>query len=193
MVRVSWTEAMAFCDWLSATTGRRFTLPSEAQWEYACRAGSAEAFSFGPVDADYTRQANLADQKLREFVCHTYKKEREPWLNASKYDDWIPKDLRFNDGGFLSDGVGLYEPNAWGLHDMHGNVSEWCKDLRSDKLPTQRVTDPQGPAQGQFQIHRGGSWNHSAEDCRSASRDHDTRAMRKITLGFRLALVLAVP
>lgn len=173
VVRVSWTEAMAFCDWLSATTGRRFTLPSEAQWEYACRAGSAEAFSFGPVDADYTRQANLADQKLREFVCHTYKKEREPWLNASKYDDWIPKDLRFNDGGFLSDGVGLYEPNAWGLHDMHGNVWEWtrsaCRPYPYDEHDGRNVPGADGE-----RVVRGGSW-----------RDRPTRARSAVRLAYR--------
>ncbi|MFO7973338.1 MAG: formylglycine-generating enzyme family protein, partial [Candidatus Hydrogenedentota bacterium] len=184
-VRVSWTEAMDFCAWLSEKTGRPFTLPTEAQWEYACRAGSADAFSFGPVEADYTQYANFADQKLREFVCHTYKKEREPWLHASKYDDWIPKDLRFNDGGFLSDGVALYQPNAWGLHDMHGNVWEWTRSAYRpypyDENDGRNALDAEGD-----RVARGGSWRDRPMRARSAMRLPYRPYQRVYNVGFRV-------
>lgn len=127
VVRVSWTRATAFCEWLTAETGRKFSLPTEAQWEYACRAGTATPFSYGGTDTDFAKFANLADRTLTEFVCHPYKKHRDPYKEPYKYDDWIPKDSRFRDNGFVSEEVGRYQPNAWGLCDMHGNVAEWTR------------------------------------------------------------------
>ena len=184
-VRISWNQAMAFCDWLTEKTGRTFTLPTEAQWEYACRAGTGTAFYFGPVDADYSQHANLADQSLREFVCHTYKKEREPWFDASKYDDWIPKDLRFNDGGFLSDGVAMYRPNPWGLHDMHGNVWEWTRSAYwpypYDDHDGRNALDAQGD-----RVARGGSWRDRPMRARSAMRLPYRPYQRVYNVGFRV-------
>ena len=116
VVRVSWQEAMAFCHWLSARTGQRFTLPTEAQWEWACRAGAATPFSFGPRDTDFSRCANFADAKLREFASDPYTVDK-PLADATPYDDWIPKDARFNDGALIAVAPGRYTPNAWGLRD----------------------------------------------------------------------------
>lgn len=185
VVRVSWEQAVAFCNWLSDKTGERFSLPTEAQWEYACRAGTATPFFYGGLDADWSPYANLADARLREFVCHTYKKEREPWFNASKYDDWIPKDPRFNDNGFLSDGVGLYQPNAWGLHDMHGNVAEWTL---SDYKPY-----PYADADGRNKCSpkerkavRGGSWRDRPALARSAFRLAYRPYQPVYNVGFRV-------
>ena len=185
-VRVSWEEAMAFCEWLSGKTGLAFSLPTEAQWEYACRAGTASPFYYGGADTDFSPHANLADEKLREFVCHTYKKEREPWLHASKYDDWIPKDTRFNDGGFLSRGVGGYEPNAWGLHDMHGNVWEWTRS-KLMPYPYREGDGRNSPGTQEDRVARGGSWRDRPKRARSGFR-LAYRAYQKVyNVGFRVA------
>jgi len=185
VVRVSWNQAMSFCQWLSEKTGEELTLPTEAQWEYACRAGTATPFFYGDADTDFSLFANLADEKLREFVCHTYKKEREPWLHASKYDDWIPKDTRFNDGGFLSDGVGRYRPNVWGLHDMHGNVAEWTRSVYRPY--------PYGPSDGRNDVTsdgervvRGGSWRDRPKASRSAFRLSYRPYQGVYNVGFRV-------
>ena len=136
----------------------KFRLPSEAEWEYACRAGTAAPFYFGETDTDFSPFANLADAMLSEFVCHPYKKNREPMLNRSKYDDWIPKESRVNDGGFLSDGVGQYRPNAWGLCDMHGNVAEWTCSAHWP-YPYQDSDGRNDPSLAtEKRVVRGGSW-----------------------------------
>lgn len=185
VVRLSWNDAMAFCEWLSARTGEHITLPTEAQWEYACRAGTDTPFFYGGLNTDWSPYANLADAKLSEFVCHTYKKEREPWTAASKYDDWIPKDARFNDGGFLSDGAGLYTPNAWGLHDMIGNVAEWT---RSDYKPYP-YSDTDGRNAGspkESKVVRGGSWRDRPAQARAAYRLPYRNYQPVYNTGFRI-------
>jgi len=118
-------------------------LPSEAEWEYACRAGTTTAYFFGDSDmllGDYAWfKDNSEDLPIKNF--------------ASK----VPHP------------VGTKKPNAWGLYDMHGNVSEWCQDWL-DKLPDQAQVDPLGPAAGKARVLRGGSCNLSPGDCRSAFR-----------------------
>jgi formylglycine-generating enzyme required for sulfatase activity len=171
VVRVSWNQAMAFCEWLSAQTGQRITLPTEAQWEYACRAGSDTAFYFGALGTDFSRHANLADATLSEFMTHPYKKERDPYTNPGIYDDWIPKDDRFHDGGFISEDVGGYLPNPWGLYDMHGNVAEWTRTVYRP-YPYRDQDGRNALAAPERRVVRGGSW-----------RDRPFRA----TASFRLA------
>ncbi|MFO8014717.1 MAG: SUMF1/EgtB/PvdO family nonheme iron enzyme [Phycisphaerae bacterium] len=171
VVRVSWRKAMAFCEWLSDQAGAgglAFSLPTEAQWEYACRAGSATAFSFGGRGADFSPFANLGDATLREFATDPYT-TAVPMKNPNRFDDWIPKDDRFSDGQLVSADVGGYRPNAWGLYDMHGNVAEWTRsayrpypydasDGRNDASPTG------------LKVVRGGSWYDRPKRCRSAFR-----------------------
>jgi formylglycine-generating enzyme required for sulfatase activity len=186
VVRVSWDRANAFCKWLSQETSLSFCLPSEAQWEYACRAGTESPFFYGEEGTDFSPFANLADAMLSEFVCHPYLKDRVPLPNRSKYDDWIPKDSRFNDQGFLSDGVGRYRPNAWGLCDMHGNVAEWTQsadwpypyqahDGRSDvTLATEN------------RIVRGGSWRDLPLRASSGARRAYRPYQGVFNVGFRV-------
>ena len=175
VVRVSWNDATAFCAWLRSRTGLPFALPTEAEWEYACRAGSAEAFAFGPLDADFAAHANLADRTLSEFVCHPYKKERTPYRNPGPFDDWIPKDSSRDDGGFLADGLARYQPNPWGLHDMHGNVAEW-------------TSSPYEPGRSDRRVVRGGSWRDRPERATASFRLGYQPYQRVYNVGFRVLL-----
>jgi formylglycine-generating enzyme required for sulfatase activity len=184
VVRVSWERAAAFCDWLSRQTGRRFALPTEAQWEYACRAGTNTAFSFGPLETDFSPYANLADLMLAEFVCHPYKKQRDPFPNPGKYDDWIPKDTRFRDGGFVTEPVGRWRPNAWGLCDMHGNAAEWT---RSSWRPyPYREDDGRNEPTAEPKVVRGGSWRDRPREARSAARLAYRPYQPVFNVGFRV-------
>ncbi len=185
VVRVSWQQAMAFCDWLSRLTGERFSLPTEAQWEYACRAGTETPFYFGGRGADFSQSANLADRMLSEFVCHPYKKQREPYARPSKYDDWIPKDTRFHDGGFLSEEGGRYQANPWGLLDMHGNVSEWTRSAMR-AYPYQNGDGRNDAGGADSRVVRGGSWRDRPARARSAFRLAYRPYQGVYNVGFRV-------
>jgi len=172
VVRVSWDEAMAFCRWLSEKSGLQVTLPTEAEWEWACRAGSDRAFWFGELDADYSAFANLGDKTLAEFAADTaldnYSAAR-PMVNPNRYDDWIPRDIRFRDGGLVTEAVGKYKPNPWGLHDMHGNAAEWTLGADSE-----------------LKVVRGGSWYDRPHRCTTASRQSYPPWQRVFNVGFRI-------
>jgi formylglycine-generating enzyme required for sulfatase activity len=183
VVRVSWTEAMSFCNWLSEQTGERFSLPSEAEWEYACRAGTDTAMYYGDVNGDFSKFANLADAKLSEFASDPYTVDT-PLANPPKYDDWIPKDARFNDGALLTVAPGAYQPNAWGLFDMHGNASEWTRSIA-------RSADGQDDAALARRIVRGGSWRDRPERCTSSFRIDYPPFQRVYNVGFRVVCEMA--
>ncbi|HEY9172208.1 MAG TPA: SUMF1/EgtB/PvdO family nonheme iron enzyme [Verrucomicrobiae bacterium] len=176
-VRVAWEEAVVFCRWLARKSGLPVTLPTEAQWEWACRAGSATPFWFGDLDADYSPFANLGDKTLAEFAADTsldnYSDAR-PMMNPNRYDDWIPRDDRFNDGGFVAEAVGRYQPNPWGLHDLHGNVWEWT-----------RSATPSNPPGGGY-IVRGGSWYDRPHRCTADARLSYPPWQRVFNVGFRV-------
>jgi len=179
VVRVAWTEAMAFCQWLSEKTGERFSLPTESEWEYACRAGTDTAMYYGDVDADFSRFANMADAKLSEFASDPYTVDT-PLANPLKYDDWIPKDARFNDGALLTVAPGAYQPNAWGLFDMHGNASEWTRTIA-------RSADGRNDEESNARrIVRGGSWRDRPERCTSSFRIDYEPFQRVYNVGFRV-------
>ncbi len=184
VVRISYREAVAFCKWFSERSGNVFTLPTEAQWEWACRAGANTAFSFGDLDADFSRHANLGDIKLKEFAACTadgnYTRARI-LPNPNKYDDWIPRDNRFNDKGFVSTAVGQYQSNAWGLHDMHGNVWEWT---RSSYRPY--PYDAGKPAADDKITVRGGSWYDRPKRCTSGHRLAYRQYQKVFNVGFRV-------
>ena len=161
--RVSWNEAMAFCRWLSRKTGKHFTLPTEAQWEYACRAGSSAPLSYGEVGTDFSKLANLADSSLRKI-------DTFGWgLPSGAVPPWRPAIESVNDGYRVSAPVGIFPPNLWGLYDMHGNVAEWTRTLYraypySDSDGRNDLT-----SQGD-RVVRGGSWYDRPQDARSSYR-----------------------
>ena len=184
-VRVSWDEAMNFCRWVSKRSGLRISLPTEAQWEWACRAGTATPFWFGSLDADYSSYANLGDRKLKEFAADTslddYSSAR-PMVNPSRYDDWIPRDDRFDDGGFVTEPVGRYRPNPWGLHDMHGNAWEWTRSAYRAYPFGGQVEDLVAGAR----VVRGGSWYDRPQRCTSSFRLAYQPWQRVFNVGFRV-------
>ena len=184
VVRVTWQHARAFCEWLSGKTGERFALPTEAQWEWACRAGSAKAFWWGGPEVDYSKLANLGDAKLRELASNPYTVST-PLKNATKYDDWVPKDTRFNDGSLISVAVGAYQPNPWGLRDMHGNVCEWTRSTYKP-YPCDPKDGRDGSASDGLKVVRGGSWRDRPMRCRSAFRLAYQPWQKVFNVGFRL-------
>ncbi len=190
-VRISWQEAMDFCKRLSEQTGLNFTLPTEAQWEWACRAGSSTPFWFGDLNADFSRFANLGDIKLKEFAACTAFKEYESVRiidNPNKYDDWIPRDTLYNDGGFISEPVGRYIRNPWDLFDMHGNVWEWT--LSSYKAYPYDETDGRNasnPGNGK-RVARGGSWYDRPYRATSSFRLPYREYQKVYNVGFRVVL-----
>ena len=191
VVRASWEEAMAFCDWLRQTTGLEATLPSEAQWEWAARAGSAGPFYFGSLEADYSTHANLADRKLREFAQCTareYYERAEPIENPSRHDDRIPRCDRYNDGAMVSVEAGRYSPNPWNLYDMHGNVWEWTKS-RYFSYPYRDEdgrNDKDNP--GAERVVRGGSWRDRPFRASASFRLPYRSYQRVFNVGFRVAV-----
>ena len=185
VVRVSWDRAMAFCQWLSERTGERFALPTEAQWEYACRAGTDTPFHYGDMDADFSKFANLADVKLRDAVSHPYHKENVPLSKPSKYDDWIPRDNRFNDGELVSCEVGKFQPNAWGMHDMHGNVWEWTLSV-AGPYPCRADDGRNDVRSRERRVARGGSWRDRPKRSTSSFRLSYRPYQRVYNVGFRV-------
>ena len=179
VVRVTWEGATAFCRWLSATTGEEFSLPTEAQWEYACRAGTSTPMSYGELDADFSSFANISDASMTLFASDPYTIDT-PLKNPAKYDDWIPKDARFNDGSLLSVAPGSYQTNAWGLNDMHGNVAEWT---RSTYRPYPNADEQVTPGR---KVARGGSWRDLPKRCTSSFRTGFEPYQRVYNVGFRV-------
>jgi formylglycine-generating enzyme required for sulfatase activity len=170
---VSWYDAVRFCEKLSErkeekAAGRVYRLPTEAEWEYACRAGTRTIFHTG--DTLSSLQANFVG---------TY-----PFGAAEKGPDLEQ-----------TSPVGSYKPNAFGLYDMHGNVQEWCADLFGAKFyqTAQARRDPKGPASGMNRVVRGGSWYAFPKFCRSAYRNHYAPDSRFNDFGFRVACDVAAP
>ena len=174
VVRVAWNDAVAFCDWLSRRTGRKCVLPTEVQWEWACRAGNSGPMFYGDLNTDFGRFANLADATLAQFA-------------RGDSPPWHPKDGRFNDGALVTAPVGSYAPNPWGLYDMIGNAAEWT---RSNYEPY-----PYDPADGReageaegAKVVRGGSWYDRPGRARSAARRHYAPWQGVFNVGFRVAV-----
>ena len=167
-IRISWLDAMRFCKWLSKKTGKKVGLPTEAQWEWAARAGTNTEFYFGDLNTDFSRYANLSDAKMIEMAAHG----SQPLPNPKPDRDFMPKDARFNDGVLHLAPVGKYRPNPWGLHDVCGNIAEWTRsdyaaypyDAKDGRNASDRTTP---------KVLRGGSW-----------RDRPFRGSSSYRLGF---------
>ena len=160
--QVSWNDCQEFIKKLREKDKKPYRLPSEAEWEFSCRAGTTTPFHFGETIS--TDQANYDGT-------FTYGNGRKG-VNRGKTTP-----------------VGSFPANAWGLHDMHGNLWEWCQDWFGD-YPQKDVVDPQGAEKGEFRVLRGGSWYFNPEDCRSAYRRRYLPGSRDYNRGFRLCFSL---
>jgi len=160
---VSWEEAMEFCRLLSQKEGGQYDLPTEAEREYACRANTRTVFHYG--DSLSSAQANFIG--------------RFPYGGANNGPD-LQRTTK----------VDSYQPNAWGLYDMHGNVFDWCKDwYEKDYYKNSPARDPQGPGTGKFRVLRGGCWASGGANCRSAYRGWSSGpGERSNGIGFRVVL-----
>jgi len=126
-VRMSWTDARNFCAWLSQKTGQKAALPTEAQWEWVCRAGSDQAMAFGSKASDFSTHANLADKSIAKFAVSGVNPTFRGNLVNNPVFDYVPRIAEYDDKQFLVSGTKQYQPNAWGIYDMHGNVAEWTR------------------------------------------------------------------
>ena len=178
VIRISWKEAMSFCRWLSERIGQKVEVPTEAQWEWACRAGTDSPLYYGDIDTDFSEFGNMADFTIRQLV-YDVRDQYPP--------DLVPRDARYNDKKLVTANVGSYKPNAWDLHDMHGNVWEWTSsayrpypystgDGRSDISNIGR------------KIVRGGSWYDRPKRCRSAFRLSYPAWQKVYNVGFRVVV-----
>ena len=156
---VSWNQVQEFINKLNQLEGTQaYRLPTEAEWEYACRAGTITPFYTGPCIS--TNQANYNGKRPLP-ICSA----------GENRDKTVP--------------VRSFAPNPWGLHDMHGNVWEWCQDRYLKKYPKESVTDPMGPSSGATKVLRGGSWYSKQNLLRSAFRRQDMPDYRSHAIGFR--------
>ena len=170
VVAVSYNDAAAFCTWLSDRSGRHIHSPTEAQWEYACRAGTTTLYEWGDAPDGGKGRCNGAD------------------LSAKKaFPRW--KVFEWDDGYVFTSPVRAFKPNGFGLHDMQGNAWQWCADWY-DAYPHEAQVDPTGPTSGLGRALRGGSWGSGPVTCRSAARHGGHMPdSRCDDTGFRVAAV----
>lgn len=172
VVNVTWNDAAAFCNWLRTKEGRNYRLPTEAEWEYACRANTTTRYYSGDSEESLRGVANIADASFkRKYAAASWAKE---------WDDGYP----------FTAPVGKFKPNAFGLYDMHGNVWQWCSDwYDKDYYKKSPGQDPQGPGAGVNRVIRGGSFFNNMSNCRSARRSRTAPSHRDYDDGFRVVCV----
>jgi formylglycine-generating enzyme required for sulfatase activity len=171
VVNVSWNDATAFCEWLSRREAKTYRLPTEAEWEYACRAGTTSYYYNSNDPEELTKIGNVADVTAGK---------KFPW--------WTP--VGSSDGWAFTCPVGRFQPNSFGLYDMIGNAAEWCHDWFGESYyQNSPHTDPIGPPSGSFHVIRGGGWSNRDVGCRCARRYDDVATYRNCYLGFRVVCV----
>jgi formylglycine-generating enzyme required for sulfatase activity len=195
--QVEWHDAKSFCRELSKKTGLAFELPSEAKWEYACRAGTTTPFYFGATIS--AQLANYNDETTYgEWISGKYRSE-----TIRELPNYNPEIARYEGiSGKYCQGtsdVGMFPPNAFGLYDLHGNVWEWCEDVRYggyEGAPTDgtawdrsNFSPYSGDRDGEICMIRGGGWQSKPDRCRSAASDEYRYCERRSDIGFRVVLI----
>jgi sulfatase modifying factor 1 len=177
---LTWEEAMEFCGWIAKATGRAYTLPSEAQWEYACRAGTDSVRSWGDDDADVGRYANVADSTAKSAFSPELTNRKDNVTGSNPF-------VETTDGFLVSAPVGSFEPNAFGLHDMIGNAIEYCLDFHDPEYYKRSpLKNPVNMTPSDIIVTRGGSWLHPSFRQRSALRGHVGMDHKSERVGFRI-------
>ncbi len=169
VTEVSWYDAKKYVEKLNRLDQGTYRLPTEAEWEYACRAGTTTAYSWG--DSIECSKAMFANNSLREDRCVSYYQS----IGLEK-DSPAP--------------VKSFSPNPWGLYDMHGNVWEWCRDSYHRRYESASRVDPCMETKRMAKVKRGGSWFKYGYSCRSANRAWARAPSRLRTTGFRLVLTV---
>jgi len=186
VVRVSWDEANAFCQKISEISGNTVSLPTETQWEWAARAGSADDFWFGSVNSDFGSFENLADSTTVDLaVTGVDPKPMRANDPMRKFWDFLPKVLNVNDHQLISCPVASYRPNPWGLYDMNGNVAEWTA---SDYMPYP-LKEKANKKTAEKKVVRGGSWRERPKYSTSAVRKAYRPWQRPMNVGFRIVVL----
>lgn len=168
VVCVSYNDALAFCHWLSETEGKKYRLPTEAEWEFACRADGWSPWHWGETADEGKDSCNVAGSEARGLLGDSAA-------------------FTFDDGAVYTNRVGAYRASKWGLFDMTGNVREWCLDY-GGAYPALLAEDPRGPERGIARVIRGGSWRSSPAACRAAARQQNRANFYADDLGFRVVL-----
>lgn len=184
VIRVSYNDAMEYCKILSQKTGLNITLPTEAQWEWACRGGSDEDFWFGNLNADFGKKDNLADVTANKFAVSGVDPQpmspESPWY---KYYTFLPKAANVDDGSLVQVGGKKYEANPFGLYCMHGNVAEWT---RSDYVPYPYKENPKKVSE--YKVVRGGSYIERPKYSTAYSRKGFYPYQCVFNVGFRVII-----
>ena len=184
VIRVNYNDAMDYCKQLSEKTGLNITLPTEAQWEWACRAGSDSDFWYGDMNTDFGKYENLADKTTLLFaVSGVDPKPMSPNSYWYKYYTYLPKEEGVDDGQLIQTGEKVYEANPFGLYNMHGNVSEWT---RSDYVPY--PYNPKTKLTSDHKVVRGGSYIERPKFSTAYARKAYYPYQRVFNVGFRVII-----
>ena len=177
VVNVTWNDAVAFCRWLGRREGTTYRLPTEAEWEYSCRAGTATRYCNGDDPRALAEVGRVLDDRGRMCFPHV----QQLVIPAGE------------PGHFTAPAGGL-KPNGFGLCDMHGNVWEWCSDWYDEEYYARSpAEDPPGPDAGVVRVRRGGGWNSFPLWARASFRNYNTPQSRCVNLGFRVVQEITAP
>ncbi|MBC7918859.1 MAG: formylglycine-generating enzyme family protein [Rhodoferax sp.] len=172
VVNITWNDAQALAQWLSKAEGKKYRLPTEAEWEYAARAGTRTRYHGGNAPQSLLKIANTFDTE-----------SRKQWPKFAQHAH------QSSDGHAFTAPVASFAPNAFGLYDMHGNAWEWTADLYDENYYAQSpVDDPQGPREGRNYVRRGGSWHTWPLYLRSSYRNWNSPQTRYVLVGMRLVM-----
>lgn len=198
VVNVSWNDAVAFCQWLSHKEGAEYHLPTEAEWEYACRAGGTTRYWYGDDPEELVTVANVTDDSAagklaaQQAVMAHFQDDPNMSINRISVEAFArfisPRITDTQNIYIFTSPVGSFRPNEFGLYDMHGNAWQWCSDwYAEDYYGKSPIDDPTGPSSGTSRVLRGGSWFSGWIAARCANRVNNFPVERWFDTGFRVA------